>query len=90
MNQHTFDGWDNRNRKEGYKKKRKKPVRNEKFNEDVERVMEKRGISKKMAIQVVEGWRLKNTNNNYYAGRKSKRKPNKVQHYDGPKRHRVK
>ena len=90
MNQHTFVGWDNRNRKEGYKKKRKKPVRNEKFNEDVERVMEKRCISKKMAIQVVEGWRIKNTSNNYYAGRKSKRKPNKVQPYDGPKRPRVK
>tara|TARA_R110002051_G_C8686129_1_gene492405 strand:+ start:951 stop:1220 length:270 start_codon:yes stop_codon:yes gene_type:complete len=87
MNQHTFTGWDNTNRKQGYKKK---PivVKNKKFYEDVERIMEKRDLSKKKAIEVVEGWRIKNIQNNYYAGRKSKRKPNKIQPYSGKKRPR--
>ena len=87
MNHYTFDGWDRENKKSGYKKKIKS-VRNEKFYKDVERIMEKRCLSKKKAIEVVEGWRIKNTQDNYYSGRKSKRKPNAVQPYSGKKRPR--
>ena len=53
--------WEKENEKVNGKKKRKSkskwlPANKKKFDSQVKRVMEKRGIGKEMATKVVEGW----------------------------------
>jgi len=78
MNQHTFSGWKNRNRRQGYKKSFK-IIKNDKFYSDVEKVMEKRDLTRSKAIEVVEGWRMKDQQSKDYRQNDKKRKKNKIQ-----------
>jgi|TARA_R110001632_G_scaffold116401_1_gene228094 hypothetical protein len=78
MNQHTFSGWKNKNRQQGYKKSFK-VNKNEKFYSDVERLMKRRELTRSKAIEVVEGWRMKDQQSKDYRQSGKKRKKNKVQ-----------
>ena len=48
--------WEKENEKVNGKKKRKPRTNKKKFDSQVKKVMEKRGIGKEMATKVVEGW----------------------------------
>ena len=48
--------WEKENEKTNGRKKRKPRRNKKKFDSQVKRVMEKRGIGKEMATKVVEGW----------------------------------
>ena len=48
--------WEKENEKTNGQKKRKPRKNKKKFDSQVKRVMEKRGIGKEMATKVVEGW----------------------------------
>ena len=78
MNHHTFKGWNNKNRKQGYKRSLS-IKKDEKFYTDVERVMKRRDLTRNKAIQVVEGWRMRELQSIEYSKGKKKRKKNKVQ-----------
>ena len=78
MNHHTFTGWNNENRKQGYKRSLS-IKKDEKFYTDVERVMKRRDLTRNKAIQVVEGWRMRELQSIEYSKGKKKRKKNKVQ-----------
>ena len=48
--------WEKENEKVNGKKKKRKPKNKKRFDAQVKKVMEKRGIGKEMATKVVEGW----------------------------------